>query len=84
MATSSAGSVNGKHFTTYVETVEQLKREQRFEEAVVLLEKLIDAVEKEAAMLGWGVAPWYCEQTAIAYGKMKSKDKEIEILHEHK
>jgi hypothetical protein len=51
MATSSAGSVNGKHFTTYLETVEQLKREQRFEEAVVLLEKLIDAVEKEAAIL---------------------------------
>lgn len=62
-----AASVNGSHYTDHVEQVKHPKRERRHDEAIALLLKLVDATEAEveAAGGGWGVAPWYYEQSAI-------------------
>ena len=79
------GSVEGAHYTDYVERVKQLKREKRHSEAIQLLVELVDATEKEsrAAGPGWGVAPWYYEQLAIIYRKEKRYADEVAILERY-
>jgi tetratricopeptide (TPR) repeat protein len=83
-----AGWINGKYYTEYAELVEQLKREKKHEEAIELLLKLIDAVEREAQIYrayNWNhfAAPWYYEQLAIIYRKEKRYSDEVAILERH-
>jgi len=80
-----AGSVDGSHYTDYVEKVKQLKREKKHDEAIKLLLRLVDATESESKVAGpgWGVAPWYYEQLAILYRKEKRFDDEVEILERY-
>lgn len=80
-----AGSVDGKYYTEYVDLVRELKREKKHQEAIDLLLKLIDAVEREAKVYkSYGedgfCAPWYYEQLAIIYRKEKRYSEEVEIL----
>ena len=75
-----AGSVDGKHFTSYVEQVKQLKREKKHEEAMELLLKLIAATESQSNVDGFGAAPGYYEQLAIIYRKEKRYADEVAIL----
>jgi hypothetical protein len=78
------GVVRGRHFSEWVETVKQLKRESRDDEAVALLLELVDATEAEAAAHpGWGVAPWYYEQLAIIYRRRGSLAAELGILERY-
>jgi len=70
----------GKHYTEYVETVNELKRAGELEKAEQLLLELIKAVESESKAEKFGVAPWYYEQLAIIYRKRKDYSKEIKIL----
>ena len=44
------GYVDGRHYTEYVKTVKQLKRDGRLDEAVALLLRLVDATEAEDAV----------------------------------
>ncbi|MBC7109277.1 MAG: hypothetical protein H5T41_10960 [Methanomassiliicoccales archaeon] len=74
------GFLRGKHYTEYVEEVQNLKRTGRLDEAEKLLLKLVEAVEAEARAQGWGVAPWYYEQLAIIYRKRKDYAAEVAIL----
>ena len=74
------GYVNGKHFTECVETVKQLKRAGKLDEAEALLLKLVDATEAESNKGAGGVAPWYYEQLAIIYRKQNRLESEISIL----
>ncbi|MFT6188791.1 MAG: hypothetical protein ACJAW8_000609 [Oleispira sp.] len=78
-----AGSVDGKHFTRYIEEVKQLKKEKNHTEAISLLTKLVDATEKEFLVCGSDIAPWYYEQLAIIYRKEKLINEEIEILERY-
>ncbi|MEX0643363.1 MAG: tetratricopeptide repeat protein [Pirellulales bacterium] len=80
-----AGAVDGEHYTDHVEQVKQLKRDGRYDEAIELLAKLVDATESESrtAGPGWGVAPWYYEQLAIIYRKQKRLDDEVAILERY-
>jgi len=82
---SSAGKLDGKHYTNSVEAIKQLKREGRHEEAIELLLKAVNATEREstAAGKGWGVAPWYYEQLAIIYRKEKGYGDEVKILERY-
>jgi hypothetical protein len=78
-------SANRKHYTEYVESVKQLKREKKHQEAIDLLLMLIVAVEREAKVDkshgGDGFcAPWYYEQLAIIYRKEKQYNKEVAVL----
>jgi hypothetical protein len=77
------GYVNGKHFTEYVETVKQLKRAGKLDEAEALLLKLVDATEAESTKGVGGVAPWYYEQLAIIYRKQNKVESEISILNRY-
>ena len=76
----SAGFVDGKHFTEYVDEVKRLRREKRNDEAIGLLLRLVDATEAESIANSCGVAPWYFEQLAICYRKLGRLDDEIRIL----
>ena len=74
------GTVRGRHFTEWVETVKDLRRRDDEEAAEELLLALIDATEAEDQVEGMGVAPWYYEQLAISYRKRGWPDKEVAIL----
>ena len=78
-----AGSVDGEHFTSYVEQIKQLKREKRYQEAIELLLRIIDATESQSKVDGLGVVPWYYEQLAIIYRKEKRFSDEVAILERY-
>jgi hypothetical protein len=75
----------GGHYTEYVERVKQLKAENRYDEAIELLLKLVEQTEEEAREhgRGMGVAPWYYEQLAIIYRKEKRYSEEVQILERY-
>ena len=50
----SAGAVNNEHYTDFVEQVKLLKREKRHDEAIELLNQLVDATEAESRAAGAG------------------------------
>ena len=54
--------VRGVHYTRQCETIEQLKREGRHDEAVALLLECIAATEVEAKRRNWTPAPGYYRQ----------------------
>ncbi len=72
------GMVDGVHYLELVEPIKQLKRECRFEEALVLCYKAIEAAEGNAG--GREPAPWYTEQAAIVHRKLGQKNEEIAVL----
>lgn len=80
-----AGTLKGAHYTDYVESVKQLKREKRNAEAIALLLELVDATENESKQAGpgWGVAPWYYEQLAILYRREGRCNDEVTILERY-
>jgi len=83
-AARELGSVDGRHYTESVETVKQLKRDGRLEEAVALLLRLCDAAEREARAQNWpSPAPWYYEQLAIVYRKQGNYAAEVGILERY-
>jgi hypothetical protein len=75
-----SGYINNKHYTEYIETVKKLNNDNKYEEAILLLNSLIDANEKESRSDNLGVAPWYYEELAIIYSKQKDISNEISIL----
>ncbi len=78
-----AGSVHGRHYTDYVEEVKDLKRQGRLDDAIELLGELMDAVERENELVGWGPAPWYFEHSAICYRKLKQREAEVAVLERY-
>lgn len=85
---SSGGIYNGRHFTTYVESVKKLKRDNRSREATVLLAHLCAAAEEWAAAEGLDTPQWYHWQLAMEYRKLKDYTSEIAtierfLVHRH-
>lgn len=74
------GEYKGKHFSAWPDTVKDLKRDGRTDEAVELLGHLVDATEADSRANNWGVAPWYYEQLAILHRKAGDRDAEIAVL----
>lgn len=75
-----SGLVRGRHYTEWVETVKELKRDQRNEEAVELLREL------QAATLrvdGKRPAPWYFEQEAIILRKQRCLEAELAVIQRY-
>jgi tetratricopeptide (TPR) repeat protein len=83
MVNMKAGYYNGRHYTTFIEEVEQLKRNEKLEDAERLLLELIKANEAENSVEKLGVSPWYYEQLAIIYRKQGNYQKEISILERY-
>ena len=73
---SNPGFHDGRHFTTYVDQVKQLKKNNQLEKAELLLISLVGATESEDRVDKSGVAPWYYEQLALIYRKNKDLLKE--------
>lgn len=81
MTANSPGLYKGKHYTQWVDDVKWLKRENKFDECLILLFGLIEATEREAKAEGWPyAAPWYYEQAAIIFRKLKRYEDEIQVL----
>lgn len=78
------GYYKGRHYTTYVDEVKNLKRDEKYEEAEKLLLELVNATEEENNNEKMGVAPWYYEQLAIIYRKQKNYQNEVSILERYK
>ncbi len=74
------GYYNGRHFTTYVRDLDNLKKSGNFAELEKLLFELVKATEAENAVNGMGVAPAYYSELAILYRKQKEYSKEVSIL----
>lgn len=74
------GYYNGRHFTTYVADVEDLKKQDQLQGAEKLLLELIAATEAESQVEGLGVAPWYYEELAKIYRKQKAYAREVAVL----
>ncbi|MEQ6471506.1 hypothetical protein [Comamonas sp. wu1-DMT] len=53
------GSVDGKHYSQYVPATKRLLQAGEYDAAVLLLEKLVAAVDAEAKFSGGCVPPWY-------------------------
>ncbi len=60
---SKAGFYNGRHYTEWVESVNDLKRDGDLNGAIVLLGHLIEATEAEATAQRDTPAPGYCSAT---------------------
>ena len=75
-----AGLVDGKHYSAFVEEVQDLKRNGEFGKAEALLLRLVQATEEEAKVEHWWSASWYYEQLAIIYRKQKAYSNEVSIL----
>lgn len=80
---SQSGFVRGKHFTSYVPDVTELRRRGDDETAERLLLELVDATESESKSDGLGVAPWYYQQLAILYKKRGEPGNEMAILERY-
>ena len=64
----------------YDQEIAELKRRGQFDEAIRLLETLIDAVEDRARELGEPVPGWYYEQLANLYRRGNRPRDEASIL----
>jgi DNA polymerase III subunit epsilon len=74
------GYVDGKPQYEHAETVKQLKREKRYAEALVLLDRIMTSTEQESAVQGYGVAPWCYEEAALIHRKNGDRENEIAVL----
>jgi hypothetical protein len=74
------GYYNGRHLTTYVRDLDNLKKSGKFAELEKLLIELVKATEAESVANGMGVAPAYYSELAILYRKQKEYSKEVSIL----
>jgi hypothetical protein len=74
----SVGYYRGRHYTAWVDTVKQLKREKRYAEARELLLELVRVVEHEADGKGWPEAPWYRRHLGIVERAIERERKRAE------
>ena len=74
------GYIDGRHFVTYVNDVNNLKRIGNLDEAERLLLRIIVVMEKLSKENNEGVGPYYYEELANIYRKRKEFEKEVTIL----
>ncbi|MFO1163401.1 MAG: hypothetical protein U1E60_31515 [Reyranellaceae bacterium] len=83
-ARRAAAAVDGRHYAEFVDEVKQLRRDGDLDAAAGLLLRLVEAVEREAAIPLAGrvaVPPWYHRQLASVYRKLGStKQAELVLL----
>jgi len=83
----SLALLDGIPYFEYPPRIARLKREGRLEEAAELLRRLVVVVEVEADQsafgLQWKLAPWYYEQLAIVYRKLKQFSNEVAIVERY-
>lgn len=78
-----AGLVDGRHYVEWAAKIHELNRAQRYDEALVLILKCVDAAEKTALVAGMEPAPACTTYAAIEYRRRKEYFAEIEILERY-
>lgn len=83
-ARKAAALVDGRHYTTYVAEVKDLRGAGDHDAAAGVLLRLVDAVEREARIalprVGSPVPPWYHRQLAACYRKLGDVEKAATTL----
>jgi hypothetical protein len=77
-ASARASDVRGRPYVLWPDTVRELKREKRHDEALELLYECIGAAERDAR--GREPAPWYTENAAIIHRQRGEHDAEVAVL----
>jgi hypothetical protein len=77
------GFYKDRHYTEWVEDLQQLKRDGRLDDYEKIMLILLDANEADLKKQQWGVAPWYYEQLAILYRKQKRYEAEVAVLERY-
>ncbi|MFJ1510916.1 hypothetical protein [Cellulosimicrobium funkei] len=83
-AREQRGHVRGRHFTEWPDTIRQLKREGRVDDALELALECIEATERDARADGLEPAPAYTTMAAIIYRQRKDYAAEIAILERYR
>ncbi|CAN5650030.1 hypothetical protein BH23CHL2_BH23CHL2_25780 [soil metagenome] len=78
-----AGYLDGRHYTEYAGEIKQLKRDRKHDEALDLLNRIIDVIELESETTGRPAPPWYYEQAAIIHRKEQDYPAEIAVLQRY-
>jgi hypothetical protein len=77
------GEYQGRHFTTYIDEIQSLKKSRQSDQLETLLRGLIATTEAEAYALQTLAAPAYFEELAILYRKLGRDDAELAILERY-
>ena len=80
---TASGIYDGRHFTTYVNEIQNLIRKGQAEPAERLLLALLDVIDKEARVERHGVPPWYYERLTVIYRARRDYISEIAILERY-
>lgn len=83
LAEEVAALVRGRHFTRWVDSIRQLKRDGNVDDALILALECVDATEREARVRGLSPAPAYTEMAAIIYRQRGDLDSEIAIIERY-
>lgn len=75
--------VRGQHYSQWSEQVQNLKRVERYDEALELLRECIDAAEADARLWHREPAPFWTTQAAIVLRKLKDYDGEVAVLERY-
>ncbi|TNC19777.1 hypothetical protein FHE66_02730 [Georgenia sp. 311] len=75
--------VRSKPFTWWRGDVNNLKRAEKYEQALKLLHECIEAAEKEAGVMGGPPQQWPTEQAAIVYRKVKDASGEVAVIRRY-
>jgi len=79
----TAGEVGGQYWPLLKPSISELKRQKRFEEARDLLEKCIDAAERESAVTGEVPDPWPSEQISVVLRRLREYPQELAFLERY-
>jgi hypothetical protein len=83
LAEEVAALVRGRHYTRWVDSIRQLKRDGHVDDALTLALECVDATEREGRVSGLSPAPAYTEMAAIIYRQRGDLDLEIAIIERY-
>lgn len=79
-AEEAASQVRGRHYVDWVPTLNEWRSEGRDDEALALLNEIIDAAERAAQVTGCEPAPGYTKRAAVIYRRRKDYAAEAAVL----
>ncbi|ROO90501.1 hypothetical protein EDD29_8230 [Actinocorallia herbida] len=89
-AAERAGQVGGRHYTEWVPVLNEMRTQKRDDESLVLLGKILAAVEEASAIQqtpdlppGHWIAPGYYERVATIHRKRKDYAAEVAVLERY-
>lgn len=83
LAEEVAALVRGRHYTRWVGTIRQHKRDGNVDHALALALECVDATEREGRVSGLSPAPAYTEMAAIIHRQRGELDSEIAIVERY-